>query len=195
MLKNIKLALLPAIVVAVAGCAGGGITLDAAQRLESGGDYQGALNNYEQLIQEKPKLATGYLGKGNCLLKMKQPKEAEEAFKAGVKADERNIDAKLALAGVYEARKDFMESKIQLDDAYMLDSKNLAVEAQAVEQEDEGKTKEAVDKYKEALTLDPNNIDVHTKLAHAYGTLNDFDNAKKELAEVDKIKLAPKPTK
>jgi tetratricopeptide (TPR) repeat protein len=203
MLRNFKLALLPAIIVAVGGCAGGGITLDAAQRLESGGDYQGAINNYDQLIKDKPKLVAGYLGKGNCLLKMKQPKEAEEAFKAGVKADQRSIEAKVALANVYEARQDYMESKIQLDDAYMLDPKNLAVvEAQAVELEDEGqakgdvdKYKQAVDKYKEALTLDPNNIDVHTKLAHAYGLLNDFDNAKKELAEVDKIKLAPKPTK
>ena len=196
MLRNFKLALLPAIVVALGGCAGGGLTLDAAQRLENGGDFQGAINNYDQLMKEKPKLATGYLGKARCQLKMGSAKDAEETLKAGVKADEHSIEAKVALASVYETRKDFMESKIQLDDAYMLDPKNLSVvEGQAVELDDEGKTKEAVDKYKEALALDPSNIDLHTKLAHAYGILNDFDNAKKELAEVDKIKLAPKATK
>jgi predicted Zn-dependent protease len=124
---------------------------------------------------------------------MAQAKDAEETLKAGVKEDPANIEVKVALANVYEARKDYMESKIQLDDAYLLDPKNLpVVEGQAVELDDEGKTKEAVDKYKEALTLDPNNVDVHTRLAHAYGILNDFDNAKKELAEVDKIKLMPK---
>jgi tetratricopeptide (TPR) repeat protein len=196
MLRNFKLALLPAIVVALGGCAGGGLTLDAAQRLENSGDFQGAMNNYDQLMKEKPKLATGYLGKARCQLKLGSAKDAEETLKAGVKADEHSIDAKVALAAVYETRKDFMESKIQLDDAYMLDPKNLSVvEGQAVELDDEGKTKEAVDKYKEALALDPSNIDLHTKLAHAYGILNDFDNAKKELAEVDKIKLAPKATK
>jgi tetratricopeptide (TPR) repeat protein len=193
MLRNFKLALLPAIVVGMAGCAGGGMALDAAQRLESSGDYSGAINNYDTLIKEKPSLVTGYLGKGRCLLKMNEPKDAEQIFRDAVKVDGRSIEAKLALANVLEARKDYMETKIQLDDAYLLDPKNLlVVEGQAVELEEEGKAKEAVDKYKEALVIDPTNIDVHTKLAHAYGVLNDFDNAKKELAEVDKIKLLPK---
>jgi tetratricopeptide (TPR) repeat protein len=193
MLRNFKLALLPAVMVALGGCAGGGLTLDAAQRLENSGDYQGAISNYDQLIKDKPKLVAGYLGKARCQIKMAQAKDAEETLKAGVKEDPANIEVKVALANVYEARKDYMESKIQLDDAYLLDPKNLpVVEGQAVELDDEGKTKEAVDKYKEALTLDPNNVDVHTRLAHAYGILNDFDNAKKELAEVDKIKLMPK---
>ena len=86
-----------------------------------------------------------------------------------------------------------MEAKIQLGDAYVYDSKNLAVVAlQAKVLEDGGEYKEAVDKYKEALTLEPNNIDTHTKLAHLYGIMNKFDDAKKELATIDKINLLPK---
>ena len=37
MFRILKLVVVPAIVVAVAGCAAGGLTIDAAQRLENGG--------------------------------------------------------------------------------------------------------------------------------------------------------------
>ena len=88
---------------------------------------QGALVQYEQAIKEKPTLVTGYLGRGRCLLQMNQPKDAEQAFRDAVKADGHSIEAKVELAKVLEARKNYMETKIQLGDAYMIDPKNLQV--------------------------------------------------------------------
>lgn len=193
MLRDLRLAALPVLVFAVTGCAAGGLTIDAAQRLENGGDSQGALTQYDQAIQEKPKLAIGYKGRGRCLLALRMPKDAEQAFRDATKAEPLDVESKVMLANVLEQRKGLMEAEIQLKEAYQLDPKNLSVVSlQGKVLEDGGKLKEAAEKYKEAIALDPNNTELHQSLAHCYGLLNQFDDAKKEFAVIDKIKLQPK---
>jgi tetratricopeptide (TPR) repeat protein len=195
MYRILRLAIVPAIVIGCTGC-GGGMTMDAAQRLENGNDAQSALSNYEAAIKENPKLGAAYRGKARCLLKLGQAKEAEQAYRDGVHAAPTDMDLKLDLASELEGRKNLVEAKIQYDEAYLLSPKNTTVLlGQAKVHEDLGEFGAAVAKYKEAITLDPNNIDIHTRLAHTYGLLNQFDEAKKELAEVDKIKLQPKSSK
>jgi Flp pilus assembly protein TadD len=193
MLRHAKLALLPALLIGVAGCSGSGLAVDAAQRQEGSGDFQGALQTYESAIKDKPNLTPALRGRGRCQLKLGQPKEAEQSFRDAVNSDKLNVDAKLELASVLEARKGLMEAKIQYQDAYVIDPKNIAViQGQAKCLEDENDFKGEVAKLQEAAALDPNNIDLHTNLAHTYGLMNQFDDAKKELAIIDKIKLMPK---
>ena len=193
MLRYLRWAVLPTTMIALAGCSGASMSMDAAQRLEGSGDWQGALSEYDAAVKAKPGSVDAHRGRGRCLIKMNQAKEGEQAFRDAVNADKRSVLAKVELANVLEARQDYMEAKIQLDDAYVYDSKNVAViEGQAVNFDDQHDFEHAVSKYKEALTIEPNNIDLHTKLAHTYGLMNKFDEAKKELAEVDKIKLQPK---
>lgn len=192
MLKYLRLGTLPAMVVVIAGCSGG-LSLDAAKRLEGTGDYQGALPQYDAYIKEKPKDVEGYRGKARCQQKLGDSKGAEQTLRDGTKAVPGNLDAKTELCTLFMDRKDYTEAKEVLNEGYILDSKNLGiVSGLARLEDDQGNYEGAVEKYKEALVLDPNNIDLHAKLAHTYGLLNKFEDAKKELAEVDRIKLQPK---
>jgi tetratricopeptide (TPR) repeat protein len=192
MLKYLKLGLLPVMVTVIAGCTQS-FSLDAAQRLEGSGDFQGALPQYDDYIKAKPKDILGYRGKAHCQIKLGDAKGAEQTLRDGTKADIHDVDAKVELATLFLDRKDYMEANEVLNEGYTFNQKNLAlVSAMARLQDDQGNYEAAVEKYKEALALDPNNIDLHTKLAHVYGLLNKFDDAKKELGEVDRIKLQPK---
>ena len=193
MLTLTRTAIFSAVLAVLTGCSSA-FNLDAAQRLENQNDYEGALKQYTDLAKEKPNLVEAFTGKARCLQKLDRAKEAEDALREAVHVGPTNVSAKVDLGNILENRKNLVEAKIQFDEAYLVDSKSVPViEGQAKVMEDNGDSKGALDKYKEAIAIDPSNIDLHEKLAHTYGILNDFENAKKELAEVDKIKLQPKP--
>jgi len=178
------------LICALAGC-GGGMSMDAGTRLEGGGDYNGALQQYKQAHSEKPHSAAPLMGIARCQKGLGDPKASEQAYRDAVKAEPTNTDAQVALATVLMDRKDFVEAKVQLDEAYTHDSKYVpAIIGQAKLCEMQNDNDGAVAKYKEAVGLDPNNLELRATYVHGLSLANKWDDVKKEQAEIDRIKMS-----
>jgi Tfp pilus assembly protein PilF len=188
--KVFKSVVFSLLVCSIAGCAGG-MSMDAANRLEGTGDFNGALAQFKQAHEEKPHDAAPLMGMARCHKALGDPKQSEQDYHDAVKADPLNGDAKVALATALLDRKDFVEAKVLLDEAYNHDTKFApAIIGQAKLCEMQNDNDGAVAKYKEAVTLDPNNLELRTTYVHALSLANKWDDVKKEQAEIDRIKLS-----
>jgi Tfp pilus assembly protein PilF len=190
MAKVLKSVVVSLLACAVAGC-GGAMSMDAGQRLEGGGDYNGALQQYKQAHEEKPHSAAPLMGIARCQKGLGDAKASEQAYRDAVKADPTNPEGMVALANALLERKDFVEAKVQLDEAYNHDSKYVpAIMGQAKMCDMQNDNDGAVLKYKEAVALDPNNLELRNTYVHALGLANKWDDVKREQAEIDRIKLS-----
>src|ERR1700761_4126300 len=97
MSKGIRAVVLSMLVCSIAGC-GGAMSMDAGARLEGGGDFNGALQQYKQAHDEKPKSAAPLMGIARCQKGLGDPKASEQAYRDAVKVEPTSAEAMVALA-------------------------------------------------------------------------------------------------
>ena len=187
--KASKLGACSALLFLLAGCGGGALHMDAGKRMESGGDFGGAAEEYKKAVQEQPKSGEANLGLARCLRKINDNKGAEEAFKNAIDGDGGNhIEAHVGLANILMENGDLNGAKDEFNTASTLDAQNAAaIYGMGQVMEKQGDLAGAMDKYRAALKIEPDNADMHKSLGQVLGQSNKFDEAKREMELAGKL--------
>ena len=182
--------MVPALMLMLTGCAEQAMQLDAAKRLEPT-DPSGAVEACKKVLANKPTDFEANMVLARCLQKLNDNAGAEEAYKNALKGDPKSVDAHVKLGTMYLNRKNADEAKQEFEQATYYDPKSVAgLSGQAQLFEAKGDMKSALDKYRDAVKANPDDVDAHQTLAMALGRADKFDEAKVELESVKKLKDA-----
>ncbi len=169
------------------------VHLELAKNFEEKNDFTNAVKEYQEAANEKPSIEL-YLTLGKCILQTKskdKDDDAEAAFKKAVAMDPHNVPAHIVLGNFYLKKKDTVKAKQEFDAANLWDPKNIeAIKAQGQIFEAEGDLKTAIQRYRDAIKLAPTDPEPHQFLGLALGRMNEFDEAKKEMDEVQRLTTA-----
>lgn len=162
------------------GCAQS-LDTDMGRRLEKEGDLAGAIAQYRQAVQDKPSSAPSHLTLGRALLKSGDVRGAEAEFREAVRLDIRSVDAHVALGEALVKNKDLDEAKREFEVAQVYGPGSAGpVYGQGLILEARGDLKGAIDKYRQAVKLDPNYIEAHKSLALSLAKTGDTAGARAE---------------
>jgi Tfp pilus assembly protein PilF len=183
--------ILPALMLLLSGCAEKAMHIDAAKRLEAT-DPAGAVEECKKVLKDKPTDFEANMVLARCLQKLNDNPGAEEAYKNAIKGDSHSVEAHVKLGTLFLNRNDADEAKQEFEQAVYYDNKSaLGLEGQGQVLEAKGDMKSALDKYRDAVKANPDDIEAHNTLAMALGRADKFDEAKVEIEAVRKLKEAP----
>ncbi|MDX1921053.1 MAG: tetratricopeptide repeat protein [Candidatus Caenarcaniphilales bacterium] len=144
-----------------------------AVKLQSEGKLNEAVNLYKKVLQDNPNDAQSHFNLGTAYQEQNKFEEALQQYQTATRLDPKNQDFKNAYNTMYEAMKSGVFQAAKATD----------VLKQAVNLQQAGKITDAVNKYKEAISIDPNNAQTYFNLATALHSINRapeaIDNYKK----------------
>ncbi|MCB9057730.1 MAG: tetratricopeptide repeat protein [Calditrichae bacterium] len=147
--------------------------------------YKKALSIFDKLIKETPHFYKPYFGRGIIFEDQKNYTGALSDFKKVIEINPNDFRACLRLARVSRLVKNFDDARTYLDMVknlsadyapYYFENGNLLV--------DLGKPNVAIDQYRKAIELDPENITYHQGLGEAYYRARVYYNALYEFNEI-----------
>lgn len=191
MRRPLGILIVPATMLLLNGCGEQAMHIDAAKRLEAT-DAGGAVEECKKVLADKPTDFEANMVMARCLQKLNDNAGAEEAYKNALKGDPKSVDAHVRLGTMYLNRKNIDEAKQEFDQATYYDAKSVAaLSGQAQLLEAKGDMPGALDKYRDAVKAEPDNIAAHETLASALGRADKFTEANAEVEVVRKLKAAP----
>lgn len=138
-----------------------------AVRLQSEGKLGEAINLYKKVLQENPNDAQTHFNLGTAYQEQNKFEEALQQYQTASGLDPKNQDFKNAYNTMYEAMKSGAFQAAKATD----------VLKQAVSLQQAGKITEAVNKYNDAILIDPNNAQSYFNLATALHSINRYPEA------------------
>ena len=152
-------------------------------------EYQKAVAPLRNLVERKPDDAFAQYEFGCALVKTGQWAEAAPHFEAAVSQMTGSSMMHFYLALVYERTSRNTEAMAEFQSALRLDPNqfpaNLLLGRMFVMQQ---KATDALPYLRRAIKLRPDSIDAHRFLSEAYGQLGQQANARRELAEAERIR-------
>jgi Tfp pilus assembly protein PilF len=155
-------------------------------------DYPGAIASFRRAIQIDPKLPGVHTELAETL--RASPDEADRAaaegeYKLAVEQDSRDVLAAVRLGDMRADAGDRADASDYYRHALSMQPNNADAEiGMAHIDSDEGHTKEAVARLKSVLVADPSNLLAHFRLSALYRQMHQPEDAKRELAEYQKLK-------
>lgn len=133
------------------------------------GDGRRAVENAEMIIRQKPGSAQGYTVLAALYQQQDNLDAAVDALKKGLKADEKSAPAAMMLGNLYVRKKEFNLALSTFEGVSRRDPRNVpSIFAQGTVYEQTGRKKEAVRKYREALTVSDDYLPALNNLAYLY---------------------------
>ena len=163
------------------------------------GDYDGAIEDLGEVFSGNSEQAEDYFKRGSQYLVEHKFAKAIVAFKKAIKLNSLFIKAYTGIAEAYKLKGDMDKYKVYLqkaaDEYARLDdfievrrifSRILKCDANApnpyntlgINLRKEGKYQQALEAYKQALNLDPNDENIHYNVAKSYYFANEIDKTK-----------------
>jgi arylsulfatase A-like enzyme/Tfp pilus assembly protein PilF len=131
---------------------------------------------------------------GRALFETGDPAGAAEAFEEAVKLLPKSVEMRFYMAVSYQRAKRIPEAIREYKETLALDPKHFRANLLLGRQLGmEGKATEALPYLKTAVKVDPKSVEAHTFLANVYTLLGQEMNAKKERAEVERLKAGGTP--
>ena len=169
------------------------LRLERAALLRDTGDIQGALADFEQVIQEAPQLLDAYQSLALTYAGLDRPDKAIETMDRGVKANPDNVMLKVNRGGIFHslgrpagALKAYREAIAQApEDPQVYRAMGfMAAEAESLQV--------AQQAWEKVRMLNPNDLEVRNALSQLYLALGQLDAAIGELQAL--IEMAPDAT-
>lgn len=178
--------------------------LAEAEDKMSQGDYDGAIQDLGDIVTGGGDQAEDYFKKGNHFLVEQKFSKAIVAFKKAIKLNSLFIKAYTGIAEAYKLKGDLDSYKAYLqkaaDEYARLDdflevrkifSQILKCDANApnpyntlgINLRKEGKYLQALEAYKQALNLDPNDENIHYNVAKSYYFANEIEKTRHSLEQ------------
>jgi len=166
--------------------------------LESAGEYELAVNEYQQALEMNPLGAGLHLRLAEMLARPNPTEEAMQHYEAALAADSNNTAALLGLARCQHSLGTKQATRATLDRLIELDPQNVPAYCLygQVEQEEDQQEK-ALEWLQKAHALDPNHLVTNKNLSLVFNRLNRFEEAKeaerrsqeleKQLARLEEI--------
>ncbi len=163
----------------------------AGEALDEMKDNEGSTKMFRAAVAANPKEPNVHFGLGYLLWTQKQYPEAVTQFQAEVANDPRHAQALLYWGDSElqlnkpEAARPLLEKAIKLDP-----SRGLADLDMGVIDTDAGRNNDALRELESAEKLQPNDVNVHWRLARLYRTLGRKEEAKAEFDKASKLNKA-----
>lgn len=155
-------------------------------------DYPGAIASFRRAIQLDPKLPGVHTELAETL--RASPDEADRAaaegeYKLAVERDPRDVLAAVRLGDLRADAGDRVVATEYYRRALAMQPNNPDAQlGMAHIESDEGRNKEAITRLQAVLASDPSNLLAHFRLSALYRQIHQLENAKRELAEYQKLK-------
>jgi tetratricopeptide (TPR) repeat protein len=141
--------------------------------------YQPALDHIDKALEKDPNIAQNHLRKGNILIAMGRPEEAEQSLLKCLSFDPESIGASKALADIYLQREDYNNALVYID-------KNLTkspgdvdfMYKKGVAKAETGQLDPSVDLFREVISKDDTYEPAYSKLGSVYYQKRKFDSAR-----------------
>jgi len=180
------------------------VLLAEAEDKMSQGDYDGAIQDLGDIVTGNEDQAEDFFKKGNHFLMEQKFSKAIVAFKKAIKLNSLFIKAYTGIAEAYKLKGDMDSYKAFLqkaaDEYARLDdflevrkifSQILKCDANApnpyntlgINLRKEGKYPQALEAYKQALNLDPNDENIHYNVAKSYYFANEMERTRHSLEQ------------
>jgi len=138
-----------------------------------------ALEHINSALVKDPDIAGNYLRKGNILIAMSQPEEAEQSLLKCLSLDPESSGASKALADIYLARGDYDNALVYID-------KNLAkspgdvdfLYKKGIAKAETGQLDPSVGLFRTVIARDDTYEPAYSKLGDVYYRKRDFDSAR-----------------
>ena len=157
-------------------------------------DYEHAIPEYRKTVELDPAFIHAESNLGRALLNLRQYDESAQAFERVVKTDPNIMDAHLFLeidyAKLDRIEDEIRECRIVLKGTPDHFGSNVNLGLFLVKQ---GNANEALPYLEKAVSLKPKRPRPHQALADAYSQLGRDDDAKREQAEVERLRAHPEP--
>ncbi|WP_213805032.1 tetratricopeptide repeat protein [Granulicella sp. dw_53] len=156
-------------------------SLGDMQSAQSGQMLQLAIAEYEKLAQLKPNDVEVHLLLGQLYGFNHDSAKAEQEFKAAQKIDANSEEVVLNMARLYSEQGDAQRAADTLSSVPVGDRSARIEYALGISYDQLHKSKEAIDAYRRACDLDPDNVDSQRGLANALLADGQLDEALKNL--------------
>jgi tetratricopeptide (TPR) repeat protein len=156
--------------------------------------HQDAINEFKEVIRIKPDHDSAYLKIGQIYLRQNEAEKAVEYLEKGIETAGASDDYYFFLAQAYQQTG---KSKEALNSALRAVQINPAASNTELLEKllsESGRTKDAVDMYKQVLQMDAENLEIKKRLGAALLSNNQFDEATKILEEVHAAEPEDLPT-
>ena len=158
------------------------------------GRYDDVVGQMSDLLARQPDVAAARLVRGQAYLAKGNSEAALKDFQEAVRTSAKSAPAHFSLARVYvqlgrkdDARAELREA-IRLDPSFAPAKRELA--ALSGEKQSEQLQREELERLREAVKADPNNLEARAALARAYIERREMNEAEAELRQL--LKLAPR---
>ncbi len=168
--------------------------LKLANALARAGSLEAALEHYDFILERQPEHSEVLVKHATALINLRRPVEAQAAFDRALAAspDDPEIRRRYAEALEYLGESGAAAAQRRAAQGGSLDVEQRAASliAEGQRQTTGGRYKTAIERYREAIELAPDQLDAHYELATVLGHLGRFDESLKEFAIV--IDAAPR---
>jgi len=141
--------------------------------------YQPALDHINKALEKDPNLAANHLRKGNILIAMKKPEEAEQSLLKSLSLDPESPGASKSLADIYLQRGDYDNALVYIDKNLQKNPGDIDfLYKKGVAKAETGQLNPSVDLFREVISKDTEYEPAYSKLGAVYYRKRRMDSAR-----------------
>lgn len=152
--------------------------VQAAQRMQASGDFQGALTFYERVLSAEPSNLEATYGTAEAMLGLGQAVDSTRYYNRFIQLRPNDPRGPIGLARAFNTANRPAEALLALDAAKKIVSTRVAsFQERGVALDLLGRSKEAQTTFAEGLRLEPKNLDVLRRMALSFAITEDYQTS------------------
>jgi tetratricopeptide (TPR) repeat protein len=167
----------------------------AGEALDEMRDHAGAVAQFEAAVKADPKQPGVHFGLGYLLWTASQYNEAAQQFQAELDNNPDNVQALVYLADTnirlnhFDVARPLLEKAVRLDSTFAMTHLEMGIVASQ-----SGEKQQALREFREAVTLDPGDVQAHWRLARLYQAMGRKQDANDQFSKMRALTKAADET-